>query len=71
MIHEDDELDDMQGMDAPEPTICPHCGGTGGHPYLPRSCSFCGGSGELSGECYDTRYRITKFRATSDNRLEF
>lgn len=55
MIHEDDELDDMQGMDAPEPTICPHCGG----------------SGELSGECYDTRYRITKYRATSDNRYEF
>ena len=66
MMHEDDELDDMQGMDEPEETICPHCGGTGSHPYLQRFCSFCGGSGTVDAyNSFDNRYQRTKYRVAS------
>ena len=28
-----------------ERVICPYCGGTGSHPYLPAWCGECNGSG--------------------------
>ena len=49
----------------PEPIICPDCGGTGCHPYLQAACRRCKGTGEIGDDCYDERYTITRYRATS------
>lgn len=49
------------------PIICPYCGGTGSHPWLNAFCTFCKGTGELTDDVYDERYKITRYRATSDS----
>lgn len=48
-----------------DPTLCPECGGTGNHPYLPKACRKCNGTGELTDDVYDERYKKTRYRATS------
>ena len=40
-------------MNAPEPIICPDCGGTGMYPWLNQTCRTCGGSGELDPQYYE------------------
>ena len=66
MMYEDDELDDMQGMEEQEETICPDCGGTGCHPWKNATCRTCGGSGTIEAyNSFDRRYNITRHRATS------
>ncbi len=41
-------------MNDNDPIICPHCGGNGMHPYLPATCKFCNGTGEITEEeCFD------------------
>ena len=67
MMHEDEfNLAEWVELDGQDPIICPHCGGTGGHPYLSATCKHCGGSGEIGPDnAYDTRYGITKYRVAS------
>lgn len=39
-------MDDSDNiMNERERVICPMCGGTGSHPYLPAWCSECDGTG--------------------------
>lgn len=48
-----------------EPVLCPECGGTGCHPWKAEVCRKCNGTGELTDDVYDERYKITRYRATS------
>ena len=48
-----------------DPILCPHCGGTGMHPWKNETCPWCHGTGDLDEDVYDERYRITRYRATS------
>lgn len=51
-------------MEDKDPIICPHCGGTGMHPYLSATCKFCQGTGEITDDgCFDDRYKIHVYRA--------
>lgn len=68
MIYDDDELEDYDDLDdmEQEDTICPDCGGTGCHPWKNSSCRTCGGSGHIEARnSFDSRYKITRYRATS------
>ena len=47
-----------------DPILCPECGGTGLHPYLPQTCRKCNGTGELGDDTYDERYKKHVYRAT-------
>lgn len=52
-------------MDENDPIICPHCGGNGMHPYLPATCKYCNGTGEITEDgCFDDRYKRHVYRAT-------
>ena len=54
-------------MDENDPIICPHCGGTGSHPYLPAFCKYCNGTGEITEDgCFDDRYKRHVYRATRE-----
>jgi len=46
-----------------DPIICPHCGGTGCHPWKSATCRYCNGTGELTDDVYDDRYKVTRYRA--------
>jgi DnaJ-class molecular chaperone len=47
-----------------DPVICPECGGTGMHPWKPRTeCPMCHGTGGLTDAAFDTRYKIPVHRA--------
>ena len=51
-------------MDDNDPILCPECGGTGLHPYLPQTCRKCNGTGEITEDgCFDDRYKKTVYRA--------
>ena len=67
MMHEDEfNLAERVELDGQDPIICPHCGGTGSHPYLQRFCRFCGGSGTVDAyNSFDNRYQRTKYRVAS------
>ena len=47
-----------------DPIICPHCGGTGLHPWKAAICKECNGTGELTDDVYDDRYKKSVYRAT-------
>lgn len=51
-------------MEDNDPIICPDCGGTGMHPYLSDACRTCHGTGELTDDVYDERYKKTIYRAS-------
>ena len=53
------------GREDKDPILCPDCGGTGMHPWKACTCRKCNGTGELDGETYDERYKITRYRGTS------
>ena len=44
-------------MNDPDPILCPECGGTGLHPWK-------NGTGELTDDTYDERYKKNVYRAT-------
>lgn len=51
-------------MDAEkDPIICPDCGGTGLHPWKNSRCTTCNGTGELTDDVYDDRYKKQVYRA--------
>ena len=41
-----------------DPILCPHCGGTGEHPWKNETCPWCHGTGDLDEDVYDERYKI-------------
>lgn len=51
-------------MNDPDPILCPECGGTGLHPWKNGTCTRCNGTGELTDDTYDERYKKTVYRAT-------
>jgi RecJ-like exonuclease len=53
----------MSNLNDKEPVICYECGGTGMHPWKNESCPICFGTGELTDEVFDTRYKIAVHRA--------
>lgn len=50
-----------------DPIICPECGGTGFHPWKRCECHKCHGTGELTDDVYDERYKKTVYRAHSES----
>ena len=46
-----------------DPIICPHCGGTGMHPWKQATCRYCHGTGEITEDICDTRYKLPVDRA--------
>lgn len=51
-------------MNDPDPILCPECGGTGLHPWKNATCRRCNGTGELTDDTYDERYKMNVYRAT-------
>lgn len=47
----------------PDPILCPECGGTGLHPWKNCACRMCNGTGELTDDTYDERYKKHVYRA--------
>ena len=53
-------------MEDTDPILCPYCGGTGLHPWHNGTCRHCNGTGELTDNVYDPRYKKTVYRATRE-----
>ena len=56
-------MDEDSILYEPEPVLCYNCGGTGLHPYLNGTCRTCNGTGELTDDVYDDRYKKQVYRA--------